>query len=286
MLTFVCALGLLGAVATSTQPAADAAPTGIDQVFVRLYNLDFAGAHSVLETEMNLRPDDPLVHAVHGAIHLFSEFSRLSILESEFFIDDDRVTDRKRLKPDPAVRADLFRATSEARKLATAQLEANPTDSNALFALCMATGLETDYVGLIEHRYVRTYSLSKESQGSAHTLLALDPPWYDAYLTLGSAEYVVSNLNFIFRLFVRFEKIEGSRPKAIENLKLVVEGGRYYRPLAKTLLAAIYVREKQPQQALILLRELGREFPANPLFMREVEKTEQRITRSQRADRK
>jgi hypothetical protein len=181
------------------------------------------------------------------------------------------------VKPDPAARERLFHATGETRRLALERLATHPDDREAMFALCTAAGTESDYYGLIEKRYLRTYSLSKENQHYARRLLALDPPFYDAYLTLGSAEYVVSNLNFFFRLFVRFEDIEGSKQKAVENLRQVVLHGRYYRPFAKILLAAIHLREKEPRQALGLLRELEREFPGNPLFVKELRRIEAKI---------
>lgn len=248
--------------------------TDVDRAFYRLYSYDFAGAHALLDEALSVRPDDPLLHAVRGAVLLFSEFDRLQILELEFFADDDKVTDGKRLRPDPAARERLFHATTEARRLALGRLAIEPDDRDAMFALCIAIGTESDYFGLVEKRYLRTYSLSIESQRYARRLLDLDPPFYDAYLILGSVEYVVSNLNFFFRLFVRFEDIEGSKQKAIENLRQVVLHGRYYRPFAKILLAAIYARDDEPLQALVLLREVGREFPDNSLVQREIRRIE------------
>ncbi|MBZ5498432.1 MAG: hypothetical protein LAP85_18695 [Acidobacteriia bacterium] len=263
---------LLWLVAGGGQARVSPSPTAINRAFNRLYNCDFAGAHSILDDQLRSHADDPLLYSVHAAAYLYSEFHRLRILETDFFEDNDKVTDRKKLKPDPSVRAQLFAMTGEARKRAAARLAVDPKDRNAMFALCMASGVETDYYSLVEKRYIRSYSLSKESQQYARKLLALNPPFYDAYLTLGSVEYVVGNLNFFFRLFIRFDQIDGNKQKAIEELKKVVEGGRYYPPFAKILLSVIYLREKQPQQALALLREMARDFPENPLIKTEVDR--------------
>ena len=122
------------------------------------------------------------------------------------------------------------------------------------------------------------HSLSKEGQKyHSRRLLALNPPVYDTYPTLGTAEYVVSNLNFFFRLFVRFDRIEGSKKKAIENLELVIKFGHYYKPFAKILLAALHLREKRPAEALALLREVRSEFPGNTVIQREVVRAEERL---------
>jgi hypothetical protein len=283
MTRLFCVLGLLGVYVAAAQTPATPQPSAIDRAFRRLYNYDFAGAHAILDEEERLHPEDPLVYAVRGAAYLFSEFDRLKILELEFFADDDKVTDRKKLKPDPVARAQLFKVTAEARKRAEARLAVDPNDHNAMFALCTAAGTETDYVGLIEKKYFRTFSLSRESQVYARKLLAMNPPFYDAYLTLGTVEYVVGSLNFFFRLFIRFDQIEGSKQKAVEQLKKVVAGGRYFPPFAKTLLAAIYLRENQPQQALVLMRELERDFPDNTLVKREVNRALEIISRTQKS---
>jgi hypothetical protein len=285
-MNLVCVLGLLGAAMTAGQAAVPPSPTAIDQAFNRLYNYDFAGAHAILDAEMRIHPEDPLIYAVRGAAYLFSEFDRLKILELDFFESDEKVTDRKGLKPDPAAREQLFKVTGEARRLARARLAADPNDRNALFALCTAIGADTDYLGLVEKKYFRTYSLSKESQQYARKLLAMNPPFYDAYLTMGTVEYVVGSLNFFFRLFIRFDQIEGSKQKAVENLKKVVEGGRYFPPFAKTLLSAIYMRESQPQQALVLMKELERDFPENPLVKKEIERALAKLSRAQKSDKK
>jgi tetratricopeptide (TPR) repeat protein len=272
MLNLIWTLSWLAAAPVAGQAAEVRSPTSIDRAFVRMYNLDFTGTHAILDTEVRDHPDNPLTYSVRGAAYLFSEFSRLKILEFEFFEDDDKVIDRKKLKPDATAREQLFKMTGEARKRAMARLAVDPDDINALFALSMAVGVETDYVGFVEKRYLKTYSLSKENQKYARKLLAMNPPFNDAYLTLGTVEYVVSKLNFFFRLFVRFDRIEGSKLKAIEDLRKVVASGRYYPPFAKTLLSVIYLRDKQPQQALVLLRELARDYPDNNIFRNEVKR--------------
>jgi hypothetical protein len=243
--------------------------TAIDKAFSRLYNFDFTGAHSLLDAHIQSYPEDPLGYSVKGAIHFFSELNRLHLLETEFFSNDDKVTDKKRIKPDPAMRSLLFSATAEARKKAAACLAQRPNDRSALFALSMATGLETEYTILVEKKYVRSYSLSKENQRYARQLLALNPPFYDAYVTIGSAEYVVANLNFVFRLLAHFEDIKGSRQKAIENLRAAIDHGRYYQPYAKIILTVVYLREKRIHEALALMCELEHDFPENPLFKKE-----------------
>ena len=255
-------------------------PALIDQALQRMYNSDFPSANAILDEQLRREPDNPLGHSMRAVACLYAEFDRLGVLESQFFSDDEKVTDHKRFKPDAALKARLFASTGEARRKAQARLATNPSDRDAMLAMCMTAGLETDYATLVEKSYLRGYSLSKESQFYARKLLTLDPPVFDAYLTLGSVEYVVSNLNWFFRLFVRFERIEGSKEKSIADLKKVIAGGRYYVPMAKILLSLVYLREHHDHEALALLKDLEREFPENRLFRTEVARVGSRIARS------
>jgi hypothetical protein len=242
----------------------------VDLALHRMFNADFTGANAIITDEIRNNPENPFFYSLRAAALLFSEFDRMQILELDFFADDESITDRKRLKPDKTTRADLFQAIGHAKTLAAARLEIDPKDVNANYALFVAAGVETDYTLLIEKSYRRGYLLSKETQKYANTLLAMNPPIYDAYLSSGMLEYGVGNLNWFFRLFIRFDKISGNKQKAIEYLKLVIDHGRYYSTYAKILLSVIYLRDKKPGQALDLLKELERDFPENRLIRKEV----------------
>jgi len=269
---------LASATAVSAQNCDDHPPDAIDCAFNRIYNFDFPGVYAILDKLERKDPAYPVTYSVRAAALLFSELHRMKILETEFFSSDSKVTGVK-LKADPRVRERLFKATEEARRVSTKRLAADPADRDAMFAMCMATGIETDYTILVEKRYFRSFSLSKQSQFYARKLLALDPPMYDAYLTLGSVEYVVGSMNFFFRMFVHFDQIKGSKQRGIENLKQVVAQGRYYPPFAKILLSVIYLRENQPKMAQPLLAELERQYPENPLLRTEVARVNRLLER-------
>jgi hypothetical protein len=252
----------------------------IDKAFSRMYNFDFPGMYAVLDAYSGAHPEDPMAYAARSVGYLFSELHRMDILATEFFTDDEKVTDKNKVKPDLVVRARLFQMTQEAKKRAEKILDSKPNDRNAMAAICTASEVETDYTILIEKRYLRSFSLSRDAQKHARKLLAMNPPEADAHLTLGMVEYVVSNMNWFFRIFVRFNHIEGSKQKAIENLKEVINDGHYYVPLAKILLSVVYLREKMPHQALLLMQEMERDFPENPLIRNEVKRISDQITKA------
>src|SRR5256885_3429431 len=107
----------------------------IDQAFASMYNTNFPAAHKYLDRYIAAHPSDPFGYAVRSSAYLFSELDRLGILESEFFSDDKRIIEKKKLKPDPDVKAKLFRATNEAQTRGATVLASNSREETKLFAI-------------------------------------------------------------------------------------------------------------------------------------------------------
>ena len=270
MRSIVALLALAGCLTAEHAKVDTTTPVG--QAFARMYNFDFLGAHAILDRQIQLDPQGPLPYSVKAVAYLFAELHRLKILQIEFFEDDDKVVDRRKLNPDPAVRVEFFRLVETARQRADARLAAQPNDREALFTLCMAAGLVTDYAALIERRRFGSFLLARQTQAYVRKIQALEPPVYDAYLAVGSTEYVVGSLPFYFRWFVRIDHIEGSKRKGIEALQLVAERGRYYSPFARILLATISLREKRLEEAQRLLEGVAEEYPENSLIRKELQR--------------
>jgi len=246
--------------------------TPLDRAFNRLYNLDFVSAHKLIDEAAAASPSDPLPDAVKGAAFMFEEFQRLQILESEFLTDDKRVTDKKKVKPDPLIREKFFQQVTKSQQKAKAILVPSPEDGNALFAMAFSTGLNADYVSLIDKKQWGSLTLVRESTDYATKLLKLHPDYTDAYLTTGLTEYIVGSLPFFLRWFIKIDGVEGSKDTARVKLERASNTGRYLEPFAKVMLALYYLREKRPDMSKPFLAELNRRFPNNPLYRNELER--------------
>ena len=263
-------IALAGTLAQAAQIEKVDTDAALKRAYARLYNFDFNGAQEILDHQRQLDPQQPVITATKAAAYLFSELDRLRILELDFFTDDDKVVDRRKLVPDPNIRTKFFQTVDESDKLANARLAAKPNDPDGLLALCMTTGLVTDYAALIEKRRFGSFALAKKSHIWAKKLLDLNPPVVDAYMTFGTAEYIVGSLPFFFRWFVHMDSVEGNKQKGINELELVAKQGRYYGPFARMLLSVIAMREKRPWDAESLLASLASEYPQNPLIRQEL----------------
>ena len=264
-------LSLLAVAHCFAEPATTSAAV-IDDAFTRMYNTDFAGAQAQLDRYVSSQPSDPFGYAVRASAYLFSELDRLGILESEFFADDKRIIEKKRLKPDPVVREKFLQAVNDAQARGAKVLEYSPNDPNALFSMAITQGVIMDYTALVEKRQLSSLTPARRANSYAQQLLKANPQFYDAYLTTGLNEYLLGSLPFFVRWFVHFDGVNGDKGVGIENLKLVARSGHYLRPFAKILLAVCYLREKQPRETQKLLADLSSEFPANPLLKKELAK--------------
>jgi len=141
---------------------------------------------------------------------------------------------------------------------------------DSLFALALVYGLKADYAALIEKRNMVSLGYTRQASEFASKLLAVAPNYYDAYLATGIGKYIVGSAVAPVRWILQIAGYTADKKKGIQELKRTAENGRFLGPFARILLAVAYLRQKDRQQARLLLVGLRDEFPSNPLFSREI----------------
>lgn len=247
-----------------------AATPELDKGFHLLYDLKFPDARELFLAWKKSHPDEPLGNVSIAASYLFEEFYRQDVLTSEFFLNDKKFLRGIEGKPDEARKKDFMEANHRAAELARRRLKTNPDDAEALFALTLATGMQADYLSILERRQLESLKLIKLADGYAKRLLAVRPDATDAWVALGAANYIIGCLPGTTRFFLWFGGIHGDKKLGMEQLRRTAEHGHYLRPYAKIFLALAARREKQNDLAERLLRELAAEFPENPLYATEL----------------
>jgi hypothetical protein len=242
------------------------APAEIEQGFQSMYNLDFQMAHQDFSTWERIHPDDPMGPVSQAAGFLFGEFARLDILESQLFTDDKNFEARSKLIPDPKVREQFYAAVDRGDQLADAALKVHADDSNALFAKCLAMGLRSDYVAMIDKEDLAALSYMKQGRILAQQLLQHKPDDYDALLAVGVENYLTGIKPAPVRWMLRLGGIKPDKEQGIRELQLTAEHGDLLKPFAKLLLAVAALRDKNDVQGCQLLHELAVAYPRNPLY--------------------
>jgi hypothetical protein len=247
--------------------------TLLDAGYQQMYNLEFGAAHQSFHEWSRQHPADPLGPVSDAAAYLFSEFDRLHILQSEFFVHDDAFVAHvahQKLTPDPVLKQNFENALDQSGQLSDRALGSEPLNRNALFAALLRLGLHADYLALVEKRYVASLSEVKTGRAMAEKLIALDPGYSDAYLAVGVENYLLSLKPAPIRWLLRASGAETDKDRGIENLALTAEKGHYLMPYAKILLAVAALRDKNTARAKELLEGLVREFPRNQLYAQEL----------------
>jgi hypothetical protein len=163
-------------------------------------------------------------------------------------------------------------AISLARKLAKKRLAKDAREPEALFALTLTAGMESNADMMLRKQHIESLKRLKEANEYAKQLLTEQPGADDAYVALGSANYIIGSLSGGARFMLWFGGIHGDKNLGMEQLKKTIDSGRYLQPFAKILLALAARREKQNTLAQGLLRELNEEYPESPLFATEYAK--------------
>jgi hypothetical protein len=275
----LCIALVVGGVDVRAAPSASGQPSiealhvpELDAGFRLLYELKFEEARNQFEALQKSHPENPLGSASDAADYLFEECYRQGILTSAFFLDNKRFLGKIPLKPDPELRVAFFDEDKKAQDLAQQQLKSNPDDPNALFAMTLSVGMQADYASLIDKQQLDSLKKIREADMYAKKLLVIAPDAADAYLGLGTANYVIGSLPGIKKFFLGFAGIHGDKKVGIGQLEIAADRGRYLRPFAKILLAMAALREKKPEIASAQLTELTAEFPENPLYASELAK--------------
>src|SRR5258708_40364421 len=127
-------------------------------------------------------------------------------------------------------------ALAQARQLARERQKTNPNDGEALLALTLAAGMESEAESILQKRHLAGLKQMKKANGYAKELLAQHPDATDAYIAPGIANYIIGSQSAGARCVLRFDAIHGDKKLGMEQVARTAENGRYLRPFAKIIL--------------------------------------------------
>jgi hypothetical protein len=240
--------------------------------FHLLYAQNFSGAREKFNDWEAQHSEEPFGEIAVAASYLFEELYRQGVLSSDFFLNEKRFLNGIEGKPDTTRMKSFEEAIALARKLAKKRLLKNAREAEALFALTLAAGMESNADMMLKKQHIESLKRLKEANEYAKQLLAGQPDADDAYVALGSANYIIGSLSGGARFMLWFGGIHGDKKLGMEQLRKTIDDGRYLRPFAKILLALAARREQQDTLAQKLLCELSEEYPESPLFAAEYAK--------------
>jgi tetratricopeptide (TPR) repeat protein len=234
-----------------------------------LFNLDYERARQLstqICREFAAHPACPLSLASLLWIEEMNESRRLqsSLYSSKSFYSktEDKVK--------PKLIEDFRAYILQAKRLAGVRLKQNKEDTEALYYLGTAEGLNAAFSATIQRSFMSALRDGSRSVGHHRQVLRLDPNYLEAELTVGLYEYAVSCLPLPVKLLVSLGGVRGSKKRGIETLERVARLSPRAGDDARVLLITIFKREKRYAEALKYARELSGNYERNYLFKMEV----------------
>ena len=240
--------------------------------FDLLYQQKFAEARKAFASWESRNPEEPFGEVAVAASYLFEELYLQGVLTSNFFLDQKKFLHGIDGKPDSERMRHFREALAQARQLARDRQKTTPNDGEALFALTLAAGMESDALSILEKKHLEGLKRMKEANKYAKELLAQHPDATDAYIAPGIANYIIGSQSGGTRFALWFGGIHGDKKLGMEQVARTAENGRYLGPFAKIILGLAARREKQDALAQRLFRELSEQYPDNELFASEYAK--------------
>ncbi len=172
--------------------------------FHSLYAQNFSEAREKFGSWETQHPEEPFGEVAIAASYLFEELYRQGVLSSDFFLNEKRFLHGIEGKPDAERMKSFQDALDLARKLAKARLAKNGRDPEGFFALTLAAGMESNADMMLKKQHIESLKRLKEANEHAKQLLAEQPDANDAYVALGTANYVIGSLSGGARFLLMF----------------------------------------------------------------------------------
>lgn len=242
----------------------------ISQGFDHFYNLEFDQAIADFTTAARQNPDDAARWNHLAQAVLYRAMYRSGALESELVSGSNPFLRRAKVEATADEDRTFLNAINKAIELSQTALEENAEDPTALGPLGIAYGLQANFEFLVHKKWVAALRDATKARKVHSRLCALQPDNVDARLIPGLYDYVAGSLPFGHRLLGFMAGYHGNRQRGIRAVETVARQGKDNRVDAEVLLAAIYRRERHPQEAIPLLEDLISQFPRNYLMRFEV----------------
>jgi hypothetical protein len=237
-----------------------------------MYGLDFPAAHAAFADYERVNPADAMGPVSDAVAYLFTEFDRLNILGSDYWLNDKSFFAVNKPPGDPLLKNHFEEALARGRQLSTVALKGSPDDASALLANTMVLGLHADYLALIDKKNLAALSEMKQSRNLANKLITVHPEVYDAYIAPGIENYLLSLKPAPVRWILRLAGAETDRQVGLRKMRMTAENGHYFLPYARLLLAIADLRDDNLADAKEKLSWLAAEYPGNHIFREELAK--------------
>ena len=231
-----------------------------------VYRIEYNQAIAAYDILAKRYPDHPGPHLAGAVAHWLQELYVRQDFELDHFISPSHFTKPTERQMPEDDRQAFFSGIEECRKRAEKHLEKHPGNMEGRYYLGALEGALGVYAFTIERSYMKALKHGKKAYQYQKAIIDEDPEFYDSYLTVGTYEYVLSNLPWYVKWIASIAGLRGNEARGFEYLILAAENSRFVSNEARLLLMVLYVREEQYEYSLEMAQQMHRRFPENFLF--------------------
>lgn len=240
--------------------------TGVQEGLDHLYRIEHAEAIRLfeeLEERFPEHPGPPL--SISMTVWLEELFQRQE-LDLERFISPGYFTEPADEEMPEEERTRFHEGVERSQELAKRWLEQHPGDTDARYYLGAAEAALGVFAFTIDRSYLGALRHGKKAYEIQRAIIDDDPDFGDAYMTVGTYEYIVGNLPWYIKWIAALAGYHGSEERGFEYLVRAAREGFLVRNDARVLLMVLYVREESYDYALQMAQQLHARYPENFLL--------------------
>lgn len=240
-----------------------------DTGFEHFYSLEYDEAIATFQKLRDAEPDNPAWRNDLAAAYFYRQLLIAGVMQGDLFAGSNRFFSKK-IQPDSTFEKNFREANQAAIALCEQRLKQNGKNQEALYDCGVAYADRAAYQGLVEHAKLETLASASKAAEYHVRLARLNPYRYDAYLVPGLYEYVLGSLPGSLKFLLFFAGFTGDKERGLHAVESTAQSGTRSKQDAKILLAVMYRREKQYDDARRTLAELAQAYPRNYVFPLEI----------------
>jgi len=240
----------------------------IREILRHIYRLDYDKAKAICDDMIRERPQDPVGYVYLARTYWSDYLNRDQALSVSRFASDDFFTNYNKYKIRIAPESEQrFRdVTQMAIEKSRAVLKQNPHDLRVKYLLGVAFQNLASFEATVTHGWWASFMNGDKNVKQHREVQKRAPSFADAAMALAVYDYVAASVSWKIRWLSILLGRPGSKTGAKAELERVIAQAQLVNDDARTVLAVLYTRDRQYEQAFAKLSELRAAHPTNFLF--------------------
>ncbi len=231
-----------------------------------LYRLDYSAAKEIFEELVRNYPDDPTGYAFLAITYWNQLLRAAGNHATDDYATPTPFTKGSTDKPIDEETKRFKEANDKVINLCERLLEKNPKHVKALYFKGVAhENLAAEAVAITKSSG-SAFTNGRKAKGLHEDVLALDPDFVDAKLSIAVYEFAKATLPWSIKWIAFLLGIRGDKEEALAKLREVAEKGLYRRLDAQVVMALLHSWKGDPKESIRILESLARQYPMNYLI--------------------